>query len=185
MHGKQTKNGLQCFAEILEANDFLCDKSTESTKHDSVRESMPVRWLDAVKKSQTLLHSADDVAAVGCATRLQSGSALWHHYRKGFITASVARRVYTWVKTWQTKMGPHDARSLLSVIMGKKCRAIYAMKRGLLCEDNARKEFIVQNKGHLDIQVEQCGLLLCRRNSFLGASPDSIVKCLCCEPSVV
>ncbi|XP_049525174.1 uncharacterized protein LOC125946376 [Dermacentor silvarum] len=185
LHGKLKENGLQCFADILEANDFLCDKSTESTKDNNVRESMPLRWLDAVKKSQTLVYSADDVAAVESATRLQSGSTLWHHYRKGFIMASVAHRVYTWVKTCETKMGPHDARSLLSAIMGKKCRATYAMKRGLSCEDNARKEFIEQNKGHLDIQVEQCGLLLCRSNSFLGASPDGIVKCLCCEPSVL
>lgn len=87
----------------------MCDKSTESTKDNNVRESMPLRWLDAVKKSQTLVYSADDVAAVESATRLQSGSTLWHHYRKGLITASVAHRVYTWVKTCETKMGPHHA----------------------------------------------------------------------------
>lgn len=105
--------------------------------------AMPKRWLDAVKAGSAVQYTVDDVNAVENATSLQSGSPMWHHYRKGIITASSAHRVYTWVNsTCKRKMGPHDVRSLLSTIMGKKVRATYAMKRGLLCEDIARKAFL-------------------------------------------
>lgn len=185
LHGKLKECGLDCFADVLEANDFLPVRDAEASSSANDKKAMPQRWLDAVKAGGTITYTADDVTAVESATRLQTGSSLWHHYRTGIITASMAHRVYTWVNTCKRKMGPHDARSLLSAVMGKKIRATYAMKRGLLCEDNARKAFLDESKYHVDIEVQQCGLFLCRSHPFLGASPDGIATCSCCGPRLL
>ncbi|XP_049271723.1 uncharacterized protein LOC119394373 [Rhipicephalus sanguineus] len=186
LHGNLKKCGLDCFADILEANDFLPVRIAETANCAEEDKAMPKRWLDAVKAGSAVQYTVNDVNAVENATRLQSGSPMWHHYRKGIMTASSVHRVYTWVNsTCKRKMGPHDVRSLLSTIMVKKVRATYAMKRGLLCKDSARKAFLEKNKQHVDIDVRQCGLFLCRSHPFLGASPDGIATCSCCAPRLL
>ncbi|XP_077520322.1 uncharacterized protein LOC144130216 [Amblyomma americanum] len=188
LHGKLRASKLDCFADVLEANDFMPAKrkKAESSDPEDVP-GLPARWLERAKQGDALLpYTQEEVAALEAATRLQSGCLLWHRYREGMITASLAHRVYTWVKTCQTKMGPHDARSLTAAVMGmRRVRATFAMKRGLLCEPEARQAFQEQNDGHVELEVSETGLFLSRKHSFLGASPDGLVKCKCCEPRLL
>ncbi|XP_049523075.1 uncharacterized protein LOC119453409 [Dermacentor silvarum] len=188
LHGKLKDSKLDCFADVLEANDFLPAKQRKVESPDPEDVSrLPVRWLERAKQGNALLpYTEEEVAAVEAATRLQSACLLWHRYREGVITASIAHRVHTWVRTCQTKMGPHDARPLTAAVMGaKKGRATFAMKRGLLCEPEARQAFRDQNDSHVELQVIETGLFLSRHHTFLGASPDGLVKCKCCPPRLL
>ncbi|CAN7942882.1 unnamed protein product [Ixodes hexagonus] len=182
LHSKLKESGLHCFADVLEANDFLPVKRKESADLETMAK-LPPRWLDQVQRQLPFTpYTPEEVAAVEKATRLQSACPLWHHYREGIITASLAHRVHTWVHTCRTKIGPHDARSLMSAVMGKKkIRATDDMKRGLLLESPAREKFREENKSHTDLEVKESGFLLSRRHPFLGASPDGIVTCSCCK----
>nr|XP_037278183.1 uncharacterized protein LOC119171446 [Rhipicephalus microplus] len=188
LHGNFKECGLDCFADVLEANDFLPEKQrkVESPATEDVA-GLPLRWLERAKQGNALLSYTDEeVTAVEAATRLQSACLLWHMYREGLITASVAHRVYTWVRTCQTKMGPHDPRRLIAAVVGKKKgRATFAMKRGLLCEPEARKAFQDKNDSHVELEVTETGLFLSRHHAFLGASPDGLVKCKCCAPRLL
>lgn len=188
LHGNFKECGLDCFADVLEANDFLPEKQrkVESPATEDVA-GLPLRWLERAKQGNALLSYTDEeVTAVEAATRLQSACLLWHMYREGLITASVAHRVYTWVRTCQTKMGPHDPRCLIAAVVGKKKgRATFAMKRGLLCEPEARKAFQDKNDSHVELEVTETGLFLSRHHAFLGASPDGLVKCKCCAPRLL
>ncbi|KAH9364776.1 hypothetical protein HPB48_009193 [Haemaphysalis longicornis] len=60
-----------------------------------------------------------------------------------------------------------------------------AMKRGLLCEPEARKAFQVKKDSHVELEVTETGLFLSRHHTFLGASPDGLVKCKCCAPRLL
>ncbi|KAL3189198.1 hypothetical protein MRX96_022031 [Rhipicephalus microplus] len=52
-------------------------------------------------------------------------------------------------------MGPHDPRCLIAAVVGKKKgRATFAMKRGLLCEPEARKAFQDKNDSHVELEEE-------------------------------
>ncbi|XP_040358542.1 uncharacterized protein LOC121047403 [Ixodes scapularis] len=185
LHGKLYESGLHCFADVLEANDFVPNKVKESDSEAT--EKLPPRWLDQVEKQLGLTaYTPEEIAAVEEGTRLQSLCPLWHHYREGIITASLANRVYTWVHTCRTKVGPHDPRSLSNAVLGKtKCRATNDMKRGLLLEPEARTLFQEKNASHVDLDVKESGLFLSQSHPFLGASPDGIVSCSCCEKRLI
>ena len=48
-------------------------------------------------------------------------------------------------------------------------------------EDTARKAYIeVMGKEHNSFKITKVGLVLNANNPFIGASPDGLVKCLCC-----
>ncbi|CAN8023051.1 unnamed protein product [Ixodes persulcatus] len=182
VHNNLKENGLQCFADVLEANDFQPVKGKERVDSETMAR-LPLRWLDqAQQKLAFTPYTAEEVAAVEQATRLQSACPLWHRYREGIITASMAHGVRTWVHTCRTKMGPHDARSLMTAVLGKtKIRATPDMKRGLLLEGPARDTFKEKNQNHVDLEVKESRLVLSRCHPFLGASPDGLVACSCCE----
>ncbi|KAH7974508.1 hypothetical protein HPB49_016352 [Dermacentor silvarum] len=105
LQGNLKKCGLDCFADILEANDFLPVRIAETANCAEEDKAMPERWLDAVKAGSAVQYTVGDVNAVENATRLQSGSPMWHHYRKRIITASSAHRVYTWMNSTCKKDG--------------------------------------------------------------------------------
>lgn len=62
-------------------------------------------------------YSTDDIQAIERITAGQSQNKCWFEHRVGMITASVVHNVYTRVHTIQTKMGPHDVRALLKLVM--------------------------------------------------------------------
>ena len=54
-------------------------------------------------------------------------------------------------------------------------------------EKDAREQFLERHSVHhkCHVSVEQCGLLLSVASPFLGASPDGLVNCVLCGPTVL
>ena len=41
--------------------------------------------------------------------------------------------------------------------------------------------FVLMKKKHKNLVISECGLFLDKTNSFVGASPDRLMTCDCCE----
>lgn len=52
-------------------------------------------------------------------------------------------------------------------------------------EGHETAEAILVNDNHVNVQVSECGLYLSVEQPYLGASPDGIVTCGCCEPALL
>ena len=115
------------------------------------------------------------------STRKQSNTQIWHDHRKGRITASYFHDVlgYTW------KGYP---KSIVKSIMQyyKVSPNIPALKWGREHEDDARVAYIQHMKCvHHNIQVRHSGLIINPLYPYLGASPDGVVCCDCCETGLL
>ena len=57
-----------------------------------------------------------------------------------------------------------------------------ALKYGRTIEMEAANEFFeLTKKKHKHFVILECGLLLVKANCFIGASPDHLITCDCCE----
>ena len=59
---------------------------------------------------------------------------------------------------------------------------IPALKWGRQNEDTAKLDYKAEmEKNHTDFKIHTAGLLVSTKYPFLGATPDSIVSCSCCD----
>lgn len=57
---------------------------------------------------------------------------------------------------------------------------------GIQMEQVARNQYFDNFKrNHKKSEIRECGLFVCKDHPFLGASPDGIVKCKCCDERLV
>ncbi|KAM7290069.1 uncharacterized protein ISCGN_026741 [Ixodes scapularis] len=124
------------------------------------------------------------VEEIATLTIQQAESPLWMEYRTGLISASVAYSVYTRVKTLRTKMGPHDLRPLFKVLMRESTFQSAAMARGSQDESTAKRKYL-QESTHANLTIQDSGLLIMESEPCVGASPDGIVTCDCCERRLI
>ena len=110
----------------------------------------------------------------------QSSSARWYFHRQGRITGSVAHRcLHLREKT--------DPEKTVDVIIEgntyfDSSNPPYAIKHGKLHEDDAIKKYILSEKAHhSDLKALQTGLYVFQDLVFLGASPDGMLNCDCCQ----
>ncbi|XP_077544747.1 uncharacterized protein LOC144157904 [Haemaphysalis longicornis] len=130
-------------------------------------------------------YSNDDIQAIECITTGQSENKCWFEHRIGMITASVAHNVYTRVHTVRTKMGPHDLRALLKLVMRESKVTTADMRRGVKLEPAAKSAYLSQNKKHNHLKIHGRGLCVLQQRPFLGASPDGVVSCACCPARLI
>lgn len=114
------------------------------------------------------------------STRKQSRSEAWKIHRMGRLTASLFHRV----ATLKDSTSP---TSLISHIMGYSSSiSTTAMKWGIDHEEEARREFIgLEQQNHKNFSVRKSGLVVNNSWPYLGATPDGIAECSCCDRSVV
>ena len=63
---------------------------------------------------------------------------------------------------------------------------VLALKYGRTIEMEAANEFFeLMKKKHKHFVILECGLLLDKGNCFIGASPDHLITCDCCEDACV
>ena len=63
---------------------------------------------------------------------------------------------------------------------------LFALKYGQTIEmEAANKFFELMKKEHKHFVILECGLFLDKANCFIGASPDHIITCDCCEDACV
>ena len=114
-------------------------------------------------------------------TRDQAHSKLWYVYRAGRITAS------------NFKNAVHTSPCDPSISLIKKIcyPQSYKFKTkatqwGIDHEQLAITSFLEKlSDFHVNLEVRKCGLMISPSSSYLGASPDGIVKCNCCGKGVL
>ena len=113
------------------------------------------------------------------ATKDQSKSIEWHSIRIGRITSSNVHQVLH-------TSSVHPCKSILNTICYPKLFTTDATKWGKDHEKEGLHEFRqVFSRYHSDIKIENCGLVLLKDASYIGASPDAIAICSCHGKSVV
>ncbi|XP_040078639.1 uncharacterized protein LOC115318349 [Ixodes scapularis] len=141
--------------------------------------------LDEVLKHLHESKSSKDLKDIELATRDQAKSGLWMRTRVGMITAFFSYSVFTRVKTLQTKMGPHDLRPLLRKLMRQTYVRTPAMSRESALEGPAKECYKTKQAQHQNLVLSQCGLYNMQGRPYIGASPDALVECQCCEKRVL
>ena len=137
-----------------------------------------------------LCFSDNDVKVVEKMTRTQSKSPHWKEHRKGCLTASKYRDVFTKVNTpakhkssYSLKVTPLVADL---IYQDNNLDHIEAIKRDHNHEEDAAKAFyILEATKHLDFKAEPAGLFVDKTRTYIGFLPDKIMKCKCHGRSVV
>ena len=113
-------------------------------------------------------------------TKLQANSRLWYQMRAGRITAS---RLKGACRT-------NPAQPSISLIMAVCHPEMFKFKTvptnwGCEHEKVAISRYLsISLKRHHKFQVRECGFFICTSHPFIGASPDSLVECTCCNEGI-
>ena len=123
--------------------------------------------------------SENDIELIEMNTCGQSKDKNWFLYRAGRLTASKFKDVCS------TNVSKPSV-SLLKAICYPIESAFKSapMEWGIAHEQAALTKY-EQSYGHIDVSVEQCGLIINSDYQFMGASPDALVSCQCCGKGVV
>ena len=136
----------------------------------------------------------EERATIEQVTLKQHNCDEWNDQRKGRITASTIKRVFTRTNTL-IKDPSADPTAVVTDVMGEKpTRMTGDMKHGLSNEPHAKKNYAQEmRKRHKKFRTHECGMVVHKEYSFLSASPDLRVSCEChgqglcevkCPPSV-
>ncbi|XP_033101530.1 uncharacterized protein LOC117104791 [Anneissia japonica] len=123
-------------------------------------------------------YSHEEIMAIEKVTRGQSENVEWAKYRTGRITASNLKSVVTRNKTLHSNTHlSKDSIPIFKKIMGYTHidPNLPNLKYGRITEPIARSlyEKILKGKGHVNIEVSECGLFVHPKKIFMGASPDA------------
>ncbi len=114
----------------------------------------------ACNEPLTVLQAAD----IENRTSDQAACPLWHKLRKGILTSSNFGRVI------KRKKFVHD--NFLASLFGLRPFTSAATSYGQENEELAKKKYLLSNPNS---HIQQCGLVVNPKFSFLGASPDGKV----------
>lgn len=115
------------------------------------------------------------------ATRTQAKSKLWHRYRAGRITASR-------FKAACSTNAANPSVSLIKTICYSECASFTSASStwGCIHEKQARSDYFDQVKDlHINMYINDSGLIINPVYPHLGASPDGIISCDCCGSGCV
>ena len=122
----------------------------------------------------------DEARHVEVQTRSQSSSRLWFQVRTGRITAS----------RFKSSCCTNPAQPSISLILAichpemAKFRSV-ATSWGCQHEKKALSKYeSVSSRTHHDFKVTDCGFFISTTFPFMGASPDSLVECTCCDAGI-
>ncbi|XP_066924721.1 uncharacterized protein [Clytia hemisphaerica] len=124
--------------------------------------------------------TVEDMKSVCILTEKQSSSKVWFAQRKGRITASKFRRVYTKMNSLKRDENK-DHTKLVSDLMGYIEKPLSDdMRFGISMEMHAKKIYRSKNaKTHKNLKVKESGLVILESHPWIGASPDLLVECDC------
>lgn len=137
--------------------------------------------LDRMKLTDTAIHDIEVL------TRGQKENPLWFQARKGRVTASRFYTVFTKIETMKKKSTTTCESLIDSFLFPTVLDHISHIQRGAMLEDKALQSLLQRlgEDGHKNVRAKQCGLFVDKTDTFLGASPDGIIECDCCEPRLV
>ncbi len=142
--------------------------------------SLNYNSLMELSSTITITVTPDEVIAVEVKTRDQSRSRLWFRMRSGRITASKFKVACC------TDPSSPALSLIMSVCYPEKLRFTSdATSWGCSHETAGLKAYEESmSKLHADFKVHKCGLYISKEYPFLGASPDGVVSCLCCNKGI-
>ena len=159
-------------------------------KDFNVAESMTVTTSIFVSSLADIIHSTDGDTdqILKCEltsrqreeiveeTTGQSSSARWYFHRQGPITGSIAHRCLH----LREKTDPEDTVDV--IIEGNTYFDSSNPPYGKVHEDDAIKKHILSEKAHhSNLKALQTGLHVIQDLVFLGAGPDGLLNCDCCQ----
>ena len=114
---------------------------------------------------------------------------MWYNYRKEVITGSKAHSVLTEMNKILKPAGVCvDMWSLCQNISGLSFTNpdLPALKYGRTMEmESTNRFFELMEKKHKNLVISECGLFLDKTKCFIGASPDLLMTCDCCEDACI
>jgi len=125
--------------------------------------------------------TTNEIEAICYATQKQSDCEEWFNQRKGRITASKFKRVFTKMNSLIKDREENDHTCLVSDIMGyNPVIQTKSMKYGLAMENHVKKVYQSKiAKFHKDLQIEESGLVVSQSHLWIAVSPDLIIQCSC------
>ena len=163
-----------CKPSVLKtANDLRNNKETEGLKTDLLVQKL-VASLDFTE---------GDVTALYKNTVGQSNNLEWTEQRKGRLTATKFKSVYTRAKTLE-KDSKQDSSSVLSIILGyKPLKSTWQMKHGISTEIHAKTRYIsiMKKERHINFTSLDPGMTVIKDYPFISVSTDLDICCDCCE----
>ena len=124
-----------------------------------------------------LFVSENEIKKIEKETRGQSDNPKWFAYRFGRVTASKCHRV-----ACPHKSSTSPSKIVKEVLNYNPSVQTNAMRDGIKNEKLAVTDYVkkMQQEGHCDLKVEDCGFFVSKHHGFIGASPDGLVT----DPSV-
>lgn len=126
-----------------------------------------------------------EAAEIEKSTVGQNKNPLWLELRKGRLTASNFYKIHTRMET--VKSTPtSDCSSLVNSLLNPSSLIhLPQIAKGIELESAAlSKLHELLCESHSNVRITQCGLHISTERPYLGASPDGLVTCDCCEPAI-
>ena len=183
-----------CFEEFMECKKFSNVPSTSK----NLRKPPPT-IMAAMVADDFINHEADEVVLIQKLinemklspeeieflykdTVGQSANQEWLNQRKGRLTASKFKRIFTRASTLELKPD-ESTTSILSSILGYKIfQPSWQMKHGIGTEIHAKTRYLalLRTERHKNLKYTDPGLQVMADYPFIAASTDLDIECDCC-----
>ena len=133
------------------------------------------------------IYSDEQISQIEEQTRGQSENEMWFLMREGRVSASICNDVYTRALSLKTgKCTDYSAMQRLILERSGVASHLPAVQYGKINEKEAINFYaLLQAQTHSNFHVQDCGLFIDSKYSFLCASPDSCIECDCCGKGIV
>lgn len=116
----------------------------------------------------------------------QNDNVIWKLLRRGRLTASNFYRVHTKVETVRKNPMADCAKLVTSLLNPDDISHLPQIRRGIESEREAVQTVVrILSESHTNVELHECGLFLCSQHPYLGASPDGLLTCNCCQPTLL
>lgn len=131
--------------------------------------------------------SDDDLHQIELHTRGQSQNPHWFRLRKGRITASNFYRIHTRVNTLKKYPNKSCDKLVKYLLDPPSLGHLPQIQRGSALEAEAGNALVnhLTKVGHVNVRIRECGLYIYKSAQFIGASPDGILQCDCCQERLI
>ena len=190
-----------CFEEFMEGQRS-CQKSTVQTNTKptlqsntkpsvidiakDLRQNTELEFIESSKAVDRLLtelkFKLEDIATLYQKTVGQFENAEWINQRKGRLTASKFKSIYTRTTTLQNNPN-EDPSNLISTVLGYKIfRPTWQMKHGIATEVHAKTKYLslMKSERHTNLTYIDPGMTVMEEYPFISVSTDLDISCDCC-----
>lgn len=172
--------------DVIRDDDCFIVETTQQAVETDVM-AIAQRCNTSTELIEQITVSQSELTKIEENTVGQSDNSLWHRVRKGRITASNFYRVHTKVESLKQKPTASCESLVESLINPPLLSHLPQIAKGSENERVAAAKFVdvLIELGHKNVMIKSCGFYIDKNKQYLGASPDGIVTCDCCPPSLL